>query len=1326
MTQCRTSNSDGLTVESTSVTVATTASGLSAEVVEAESTEIVKSDTSAPYVDGVITSMQENPGEAVASGVPPTHNLESPAYTPPTVNLQLNDDSQTVESVKSDESLQLINTLQSVSISQSPENGQQGVSLPDIESVPPTNSSSIYTETYILQQPQVDPQYTYPLTYGYSDATIQSQLVPNPQDYSYQQSQTAGSTQTPQETPPSSTPQGFAYAQNNTYHQPIFSPSQTVENPQSSPPSQGPAVSQYVTYLETQLAPSSQNLLSGPLSQEPPQVSVYSQNSTYQQSPTFQHLQPAPASQSFQTPQSGPPFQEATYSQNSTYQQSTVCQDLPLAASPRTSQNPPHDSSSQEYVGHQSSTDQEPCFDPQTPDGSISYTQAQSKEYNGNIYSQSTSPTTTADYSQLADNGNSSLLVSGSDQSCIGAALDDDGADEAGDGGVGFAASVEDGGFPDISINPAAVVNAGAGIANSTATVMKAGANLAQSTFNAVSRINSVAMINAGVGVANSAVDAISGDPLVAVQTGVAVAMSGVRIAASIGSWNEARQRRKDSAAQFAAVHGPADPAVNSKVAIAAQLDEILLVLSVLGQRLVVLEVINLIELPQALVACRTACAQADSGDLLAHFDTLDGTLQYTVTAALFFCAACFPMHIYRGFGTGVLDSFLWGCPHPQYATGQVAGFKSVDRMIAFLKSTPREVQLLTRIPTALSRIVPSFEKNERNGRRRLMNAYKEFVKEIESKGHPQPRDRSFRVVTWHIPFATWNSPFTFKNSGHYYEDFLRWQMDAGRLLHAWTIGGHLDLMNGEMMWLPAGVAESLAGWLYGLPGTNFKLVPSSAFDYTHLKLSPATRKIMLEEGFETVKAVRDPQADFRMPAIPKNIFVPAPPPIRKLVEVPVPQQPILPNNLIGTPVFPQPGTNGGSQVQGANAVSRPIANQQIIHPQTTRQSGTQRSVASHDPPLSFIDNQPAAFQGRSPVSVVNSQPVAAYPPVSHNARPDLMSHHTDPQMTYHHPQGTSSWASQKMAQSTGSHAMGIRRHQQRAPSMPNVLSPNPHGQPVDPSMNLVALVPQPVLQHHQHPVMTQGFVSGVQGMPSDMNQPQNQHPTASTASSSTHGSQHPQNHSSDPAAAAAASQSPYSTRFSTIQPQSIATGPTQTQRLPRKPTNSSRLSSAPNPTPTYSQPLSSNHANHLSDSHSPRSSISRASKISSNHSSLSSSGLPIQLLASPITSPQSPYNIPAPPSAQSQHHPQSQYPFPNQAAIVIKRRAVPPPPPIHPPALRQVKAVHDFAPEQGNELGFKSGDVLDVLDDSSEDGWWEARMHGRVGAIPASYVGDI
>lgn len=70
---------------------------------------------------------------------------------------------------------------------------------------------------------------------------------------------------------------------------------------------------------------------------------------------------------------------------------------------------------------------------------------------------------------------------------------------------------------------------------------MKTGASIAQSSVNASSGINPVAMVSKGVGMANSALNAILGNPLAAGQAGVGIAMSGVRTAASIGTWNEAR-----------------------------------------------------------------------------------------------------------------------------------------------------------------------------------------------------------------------------------------------------------------------------------------------------------------------------------------------------------------------------------------------------------------------------------------------------------------------------------------------------------------------------------------------------------------------------------------------------------------------------------------------------------------------------------------------------------------------------------------------------------------------------------------------------------------
>lgn len=573
------------------------------------------------------------------------------------------------------------------------------------------------------------------------------------------------------------------------------------------------------------------------------------------------------------------------------------------------------------------------------------------------------------DYSQLASDANQSKDIyedgsyGSSDRDSLSTAL----------GGLD-AFSFEEGGGETLDLlNGLGAISSTADLlAGDPTAAIEAAASSAISAFSG----DAVATVQ---NAASSVVNAFSGDTAAAaVQAGVGIAMSGVRIAASIGNWNEIRQKRKDSQAQLAAAHGASNPVFMSKVAIAAQLDEALLVLSVLGQRLVSLEVIKLAELPQAHAACRTACGQADSGDLLEHFDSLDGTLQYAVTAALFFCAACWPMHIYRGFGTGVLGDFLWACPHPHYNVGQKAGFNSVDRLIAFLKSMPREVQLLARLPHGLNRFTPSYDKNDRGERKRLMNAYRQFVREIEAKGHPQPRDGSFRIVSWHIPFATWNSPFTFKNSGHYWEDFLRWQMDPGRLLHAWTIGGHLDLNYGEMMWLPPGVSECLARWLVGLSGTTFKLVPSSALDYSHLRLTPETRKIMLEDGFETVKAVRDPHAESRKPVMAQNIFVPAPPPVVRKPRVASPAQHSRPTHMTQA--------HGNQQMSTQSIAQRPM-NQ---HPASNQPTASHHAVlhaAPHRTPSITVGHPGVATHQplRQSTMTVGKAPTMAAPGQSHS-----------------------------------------------------------------------------------------------------------------------------------------------------------------------------------------------------------------------------------------------------------------------------------------------------------------------------------------------------
>ncbi len=91
--------------------------------------------------------------------------------------------------------------------------------------------------------------------------------------------------------------------------------------------------------------------------------------------------------------------------------------------------------------------------------------------------------------------------------------------------------------------------------------------------------------------------------------------------------------------------------------------DELFLVLGTLGQRLIALGVIEDSNLPSAHSIVKKLIPTF-SKELSTESEELDIVLQYAITCAVIFSAACYPVHIYRGFGCGVLDDVTWGI-HP-------------------------------------------------------------------------------------------------------------------------------------------------------------------------------------------------------------------------------------------------------------------------------------------------------------------------------------------------------------------------------------------------------------------------------------------------------------------------------------------------------------------------------------------------------------------------------------------------------------------------------------------------------------------------------------
>ena len=87
---------------------------------------------------------------------------------------------------------------------------------------------------------------------------------------------------------------------------------------------------------------------------------------------------------------------------------------------------------------------------------------------------------------------------------------------------------------------------------------------------------------------------------------------------------------------------------------------EVFVVLARLGERLLALDLLDIDVLDSARTQLITELRAGASTDTQAgirdEFEALQPSLQYLITGALYFCAACHPNVIYRGFGAGV-----WG-----------------------------------------------------------------------------------------------------------------------------------------------------------------------------------------------------------------------------------------------------------------------------------------------------------------------------------------------------------------------------------------------------------------------------------------------------------------------------------------------------------------------------------------------------------------------------------------------------------------------------------------------------------------------------------------
>lgn len=319
-----------------------------------------------------------------------------------------------------------------------------------------------------------------------------------------------------------------------------------------------------------------------------------------------------------------------------------------------------------------------------------------------------------------------------------------------------------------------------------------------------------------------------------------AISTSAVAIKArhAIRSLQDARNRGQQLAGESAALNETAALDLNVR----AYIDEVFLVLALLGEALLPLQIFDNEHYPAALDDVETSILGSGHEVIHVAFKGMSAELQYVVTAGLAFCAIFAPMPVYRGFGAAVLGDWHWGNPNPDGTmmkkmatkTGAYLGLLkdkgdpqpnkvvllAFDKIVYLLQIKQllflRHKPVISGFAEQQPRYVPRKEKDVRDQVERL----EDWTKYIEKIGHPGPG--SFKVTSWAIPYATWNSSYSCKmfQTRGCWETIMTNQMDPGRLLHAFVCRNNINLVDGQVLVLPPGSpAECLACWLEGLPG---------------------------------------------------------------------------------------------------------------------------------------------------------------------------------------------------------------------------------------------------------------------------------------------------------------------------------------------------------------------------------------------------------------------------------------------------------------------------------------------------------------------------
>lgn len=425
--------------------------------------------------------------------------------------------------------------------------------------------------------------------------------------------------------------------------------------------------------------------------------------------------------------------------------------------------------------------------------------------------------------------------------------------------------------------------------------------------------------------------------------------------------------------------------------------DDVFLALALIGEALLPLGVLDDAHYHDTLFEVQTAIGSCGYSHIADLFEKLEYELKYLVTAGFTMCAVFAPMHVYRGFGACVFGDWNWGCPDAEFLdkkvkkeTGMFSKKPDPQPNRSVLLAFDRAIQLLQVKSTAFLSKRPSIsafaEQHPRYGprpKKEIKDAFsdcEDFGSEIERRGHPAPPGQ--KVSSWGMPWAGWTSTFSWQLTKDW-ELVMFNQMDPGRLLHAFTCRGSLNLDVEQLIILPpATPAESLICWLASLPGATHKVVGWDAFMTSEFE-KKAGKKLTKKIGHYPLPSkfvIRDPNAPPPSAVVSPRMSMPSLLTRTRTLSrsiTPPPYSPALSDETIGENTFPRPekahtfpGTDEDEVHAGpSNAAELRRKDPPELSAYTTHVSPTASGFGKHS------SSTPALSTGKSLVSPANSPP---------------------------------------------------------------------------------------------------------------------------------------------------------------------------------------------------------------------------------------------------------------------------------------------------------------------------------------------------------------